>query len=180
MNTVSVAKVAIVDSLSIVAPSVNIFSQVAAWDWGLIISITTLLLGIIMFYRYDKRLKTQEEKLNAYQIRKNEKEEEDSKKASIEANITKGVKSTQRTLKIFNKGEAQARNINMEIIGDYPNTMWSLKGLFPHSKLNKHQGIDVSFTCIKCIGQAPQKLKVKFTWDDDYQSGNEDIQEYPF
>ncbi len=147
---------------------------------SIIISTITFFGGVVLFWKYDKRLKSQERRLNEYQLRKNEQAETNSRKAFIEANIVKGIKPGQRNLKIYNKGEAQARNINMEILGAYPNTLWTLEGMFPHSKLNKHQGFDVPFTCVKCIGDAPQKLKVKFTWDDDYQSGNEDIQEYPF
>ena len=56
------------------------------------LSAFAILLTIIMYFKHDKRLKKQEEKLNAYQLKKIDEEESESKKAQVRGNMIKGVK----------------------------------------------------------------------------------------
>ena len=56
---------------------------------NMILSISAIVLTIVMYFRHDKRLKKQEEKLNAYQLKKINEEECESKKALIKGIITR-------------------------------------------------------------------------------------------
>lgn len=180
MDTISVAKVAIVDSLSAVVPNVNIFSQVAAWDWGLIISIITLFSGIFMFLKYDKRLKAQEERLNAQQEQINEynlesiqRDKEDRKKAMIRANMIRGDRG-KRPIKVWNEGQADAFDVNVEILdGKSQSFFCSNQNLFPYSKLSPKMSTE--WRLIMC-GCSYDKIDVKLTWRDECSDCNEYIQ----
>ena len=50
---------------------------------SIVLSAFAIALTIIMYFKHDKRLKKQEEKLNAYQLKKIDEEESENKKALI-------------------------------------------------------------------------------------------------
>ena len=56
---------------------------------GIALSAFAIVLTIVMYFKHDKRLKKQEEKLNAYQLKKIDEEESENKKALIKGNIVK-------------------------------------------------------------------------------------------
>jgi hypothetical protein len=135
-----------------------------------VLSLLAIALTIIMYFKHDKRLKKQEEKLNAYQIKKIEDEESDSKKAQIRGNIIRGDKG-KRILKIFNSGKAIARNIRIEYLGNmegiYPND-----NHFPYELLNPQDSTEIYLL----LSEGAIKLNVKFLWSDDSANDNEFIQ----
>ena len=82
-----------------------------------IIAALAFALSCYTFFVHDRRLKSQEELLNKYQLRSLEQNEDDNKKAIIRAKAVK-FKSGNRTLYINNIGKAKARNLKVEM----PNT----------------------------------------------------------
>lgn len=148
-------------------------------DIGNIISLTLSLLAIVltitMYYKHDKRLKEQEAKLNAYQIKKIEDEESDSKKAQIRGNITKGEKG-KRTLRIYNSGKAKAENIRIEFPDDILNRFAFMPYPSPYEFMNWQDNFDIIF--YPSGWKSTDILKVKFVWDDNSGCNNEFVQPF--
>lgn len=138
---------------------------------SLIISCLSLLLAGFTFWFYDRKIKKQDAKINEYQIKQFESEQEEKKKAVVRANIIK-EKEGRRTMKIFNSGKANAYNIRVEFLSDM-NEIFYRNVLFPYEKLMPQDSI--SLTLQLCIG-ASNTIQVKFLWDDDFQKNNENIQ----
>ncbi|MDD6211269.1 MAG: hypothetical protein PUB21_11770 [Bacteroidales bacterium] len=135
---------------------------------SLIVACIALLFGIFTFIFHDNKLKKQERKLNDYQLKKNEIEELEIKKAQIRGNIVK-VGKGPRTLKVYNKGRSKALNVRFELISN-ADRLDIFKNPFPYELLNPQDSTEVIFRLI--VG-FPKTIKVKFIWDDDFQKNNE-------
>jgi hypothetical protein len=134
------------------------------------LSLFAIVLTITMYLKHDKRLKKQEEKLNAYQLRKIDEEESENRKALIKGNIVKGDKGS-RVLKIFNSGRAVARNIRVEYLSDMENIS-PRDDHFPYELLNPQDSSEIFLL----LSVGAFKLHIKFIWDDDFKNDNECIQ----
>jgi len=134
------------------------------------LSLLAIALTIIMYFKHDKRLKKQEEKLNIYQLKKMEVEESDNKKAQIRGNILKGDRG-RRILKIFNSGRAIGRNIRIEYLGDMEN-IFTNDSHFPYELLNPQDNTEIFLF----LSEGASTLKIKLIWDDDFMNNNEFIQ----
>lgn len=134
------------------------------------LSAFAIVLTITMYLKHDKRLKKQEEKLNAYQLKKIDEEESENKKALIKGNIVKGNKGS-RVLKIFNSGKSVARNIRVEYLGDME-YIFPRDDHFPYELLNPQDGSEIFLL----LAEGASKLHVKFIWNDDSKNDNEFIQ----
>lgn len=137
---------------------------------GIALSAFAIVLTIVMYFKHDKRLKKQEEKLNAYQLKKIDEEESENKKALIRGNIVKGNKGS-RVLKVFNSGKAVARNIRVEYLGDMEH-IFPRDDHFPYELLNPQDGSEIFLL----LSEGASKLHLKFIWDDDFKKDNEFIQ----
>ncbi|MEG1648298.1 MAG: hypothetical protein RR277_00250 [Rikenellaceae bacterium] len=140
---------------------------------SLIISILAIFGTLYTYIRHDKKIKEQERILNEYQIEKIKTEKDESKKALIKGNVLKSEKG-KRTLKVFNAGKAVAFNINLEILNGNIEEKGVLNFHFePYEMMNPQDSTETSF--FLCEGHTPT-LKIKFTWEDDFQDNNEFIQ----
>lgn len=137
---------------------------------GIALSAFAIVLTIVMYFKHDKRLKKQEEKLNAYQLKKIDEEESENKKALIRGNIVKGNKGS-RVLKIFNSGKAVARNIRVEYLGDMEH-IFPRDDHFPYELLNPQDNFEIFLL----LASGASTLHIKFIWDDDFKKDNEFIQ----
>lgn len=137
---------------------------------GIALSAFAIVLTIVMYFKHDKRLKKQEEKLNAYQLKKIDEEESENKKALIRGNIVKGNKGS-RVLKIFNSGKAVARNIRVEYLGDMEH-IFPRDDHFPYELLNPQDNSEIFLL----LASGASTLHIKFIWDDDFKKDNEFIQ----
>ena len=133
-----------------------------------IIACTAFAFSVFTFFFYDNKLKKQERKLNEYQLKKNETEEVEFKKAQIRGNIVKGEKG-RRTLKVFNAGKASATNIRLEFLSN-TDGLFDSKNPFPYELLNPQ---DSTEAILHLIVGCPDTIKVKYTCDDDFQKNNE-------
>jgi hypothetical protein len=145
------------------------------------LSLLAIALTIVMYFKHDKRLKKQEEKLNTYQLKKIDDEESENKKAQIRGNIINGDKGLIY-LRIYNMGKAPAKNIRVDfldnlgghdnstekvIVRDYPS---------PYELLNTHDHFDIIMHLYAY--SSTDVLKIKLTWEDDFSNQNEHIQHF--
>lgn len=137
-------------------------------------SLFAIILTIAMYYKHDKRLKEQEAKLNAYQIKKIEEEESDSKKAQVRGNIIKGDKG-RRDIRIYNTGKAPAKNIYINFLDNSDEKVAIMKYPSPYEFLNTGDHFDIIMHLY--IGGS-DVLKMKLIWEDDFSNQNEYIQHF--
>lgn len=132
------------------------------------LSLIAIVLTVVMYFKHDKRLKKQEERLNAYQLKKIDNEESENKKAQIRGNIIKGEKG-HRTLKVFNAGKSIATNIRLVFLSS-TDRLFVGKNPFPYELLNPQDYTEAVFhLTIGC----PGTIKVIFIWNDEFQEDNE-------
>jgi len=134
-----------------------------------ILSILAILGSVFVYFYHDKKIKGQEKRLNDYQLKKNEAESLENKKAQIKGNIVKG--KGVRTLIVFNAGKATAKNIRLEILSEKD-------GIFdfqfdPFEMLNPQDRTETKFFLSE--GHV-STLKIKYIWDDSFDQNNEFIQ----
>lgn len=139
---------------------------------SLIISIVSLVLGAFTFWFYDRKTKRQDAKINEYQLKNFEEEETKKKKASVRGNVAKGLKNSARTLKIFNSGDAVAKNVRLELLSCPDSVYCDLEDIFPYRLMNPQDNISIDFSVCKCEGETDKKLEIKLIWDDDFQNDN--------
>ena len=133
---------------------------------SIIISIIALLGSLATYIIHDRKIKEQEKMINAYQLAKFKEEEEDNKKALISGNIIK-KESGQRVLKIYNKGKATATNINIQGLDIQEIDVYDK--ILPYELMNPQDYFEIRF---RIIMNAPPTLKLTYTWDDEYKTGN--------
>ncbi len=134
---------------------------------GLVFSATALAFSIVGYCIHDKKIKQQEVKLNAFQLKKFEEEEKENKMACVKGRIIKEAKG-KRILKVYNSGKSIAYNVRLEYLSD-------LTGLyindhhFPLEMLDAQDGSEI----VLSLSEGVNSLKVKFIWDDEFKKDNE-------
>ena len=138
---------------------------------GLVVSLLALFLAGFTYFKHDKSLKQQAALINKYQIDKNEKDIEESKKAIIEAKYSK-KKPGNGIIKIHNKGKSTARSVNVII----PSTQGIevINGPCSRNILRPDHSFKISITIDEGYSD---KIIINFEWNDDFQEGNQDSQE---
>lgn len=109
------------------------------------------------------------------QIAKLKAEAEARLKAVIRGNIVESRTRGNRILKIFNAGQAVAKNVNVEWLNpdDEVIVQWEF-GLI--GEISPQNGR--SYNIALCMGH-PETMRLRYTWNDDYQENNvfeEDVQ----
>lgn len=109
------------------------------------------------------------------QIEKLKQEAIEKKQARIRGNIIDAPGNGNRRLKIFNAGQAVARNVNVEWLNPDDEVMvqWEF-GLI--GEISPQNGR--SYNIALCIGH-PETMRLRYTWTDDYKEDNvfeEDVQ----
>src|SRR5690606_19689396 len=113
------------------------------------------------FFFYDRRIKAQEKKLNDFQLKRFDDEEMENKKAELRANMYSNGKS--RKLKVYNKGRACARNIDIKLEDDHPflisNNPFPIEYMHPqdYNELTVHLTTGIK-----------NKIEIIISWDDDF------------
>ena len=109
------------------------------------------------------------------QIEKLKVEADARLKAVIRGNIIESRTKGNRILKIFNAGQAIAKNVNVEWLNPDEGVIvhWEF-GLI--GEISPQNGR--SYNIALCMGH-PETMRLRYTWDDDYQEKNvfeEDVQ----
>ncbi len=123
-------------------------------------------MSVYTFFKHDKKLKDQEKRLNAIAIQKHEEEEILKRSADVKGNIIKEEKG-RRVLRIYNKGQANARNIRLNILSETEGLiLFRFDEKLPYELLTPYDKFDLIFFCTE--GFVPT-LKIQLIWDDDYK-----------
>ena len=140
---------------------------------SIIISILALIGTVYTYFVHDRKIKRQESIINEYQLAKFKEEEEESKKAQICGNIVK-YDSGKHVLKFYNRGKAMATNINIQGLDIQAIDIYD--NILPCELLNPQDYAEITF---RIIMNAPSTIKLTYTWDDAYQTGNSSTQILP-
>jgi len=135
-------------------------------DFSLILSILAILGSIFTYLIHDRKIKAQEKILNDYQIAKINEEKILKQKAIISASLLPKIKH-YKTLRIYNKGQATAKNIRLILDIDYP-YLFSSNPL-PYEFLNPGENIDLRIPITK---ETPNEISFRILWDDNYEIDN--------
>lgn len=112
----------------------------------------------------------QNSKLTKRLIAKEEHEAQARSRADLGANFMKLGNNSYR-LKIFNKGNADARNVRIDFLGDDHCLVQSeVDSKFPHEVMEPHQGVEL---IAAPHWGSKSKYPMKLIWDDDYKTDNE-------
>lgn len=133
---------------------------------SIFLSVLAILATAFTYVVHDRRLKRQEILINNYQLKKNQEEETEQKKALMRANVVKGRGNI--TLKIYNAGKSTARNIKLKIKEE--DRLILMSNPFPYEFMHPQDHTDLN---IHLIEGAPEKINIVLTWEDDNQLVNQ-------
>lgn len=135
-------------------------------------TVGTLILGIYMYRKHTRRLNEQQQQLNEQQGRINdyllkgmEESERKKKSAYILCEVIRMPRGESNILRIQNKGEGIARQINLVLKDDRVILNLPSDEYFPYPQLLPGQQLDIRYDS----PWMPQKLT--FTWDDELEKG---------
>ena len=122
---------------------------------------------------YSEKEKIQEsssvdEEYKQLQIERMKQEEAERKRGCIRGNIIQGIKAGNRTLKIFNSGKAEARNVKVEWLNKTTDVI--VRGNFSEIGSLTPQN-SRSFHILLTMGH-PEVMKLRYSWEDDYSANN--------
>lgn len=137
--------------------------------FGIIIALLALTLSLFTYIKHDLKIKKQDAILNSYQIEKIRAEKEQEQKAIIEANVVTDHKD-RKIIKVYNKGRAIARNVNVII----PQNDGFKMTINPCPiDIKPQNGIEIMLI-VFC--NCPDKIKIDFEWKDNFKDKNIDSQ----
>ena len=133
---------------------------------GFILSIFAILGSLGTYLYHDKKIKTQEARINDYEISKFENEKVEALKAKIRASYKE--KQGLLTIKISNKGLAIARNIRLEFNPDEYGDFIRMDQ-FPYPYLNPGDSTEVFMHLHTGM---PDTIEIIMKWEDDFNTNN--------
>lgn len=132
-----------------------------------------LSIGSVVFSSINNRkLNKQQRQINDFTITKERMNEENSKKAFIEARSS--YNSGSVTVTIFNTGNAVAKNIRMNLPYDDKDGIIITNLPFPYPQINAHSS-GAKFYLFLNEGHV-NPVNITFIWDDDFSNDNQAIQ----
>lgn len=134
---------------------------------ALVISIGTAVFALIKYYKFEKRISKQEIALNDIQLAEFKKNEENLHKADIQLNLATGSNG-HRKMKVFNRGQATAENIEVQFLSDI-RMLSNLKSTLNIEKLDHLQNKDYD---IYLISGHPEEIRAQVSWKDDFSQNN--------
>jgi len=126
--------------------------------------ISAIFTGF-MFYRYDKRLKEQEQKINDFQLKEYARKEIESKKASLRAEVF--CINGEWKIMIQNEGVAPARNVRLLSPGLTPEEgriKIMNESILPYPILNRNDRFYLDLCLMEFHDIKPV---IQLFWDDD-------------
>ena len=143
-------------------------------DWISLGSFIIAALALIYSWYTGRQIHKLDLIIKKKEIEKRRTEEEESQKASIECNVIKTSKGEMNILKIYNKGQAKAYNVNFAILDD-PEENISLNmpdNYLPYPILLPQQSFEVRYILFR---RRPH-FTIKIEWDDDFKKGRNQTQ----
>lgn len=142
---------------------------------ALVVSVYTIISSEVKSkknVKEQKVIKDEQDMLRKLILEKETKSAINEMKAELGARII-NPSSNRYRLKIYNKGKVEARNIEIHFPDNDCNeylAMSEVKAKFPYELLRSQQAVEI----IASIHLGSKtKYRIKLTWDDDYQRGNE-------
>ena len=133
-------------------------------------SLLVAVIALVKSFLSDRRVKELDVILKKKELQHREAVEENSKKADVEVEVIQGSSKKMDKLRFYNKGEADAINVNFEITSDIGVDEITLNmnpDYLPYPKLISFQNFEVPYynDSIK-----PHQTIV-ITWDDEFAKG---------
>ena len=143
-------------------------------DWLSLGSFIIAALALIYSWYTGRKIHKLDLIIKKKEIEKRRTEEEESQKASIECNVIKTSKGEMNILKIYNKGQAKAYNVNFAILDDpEENISLNMPGNYlPYPILLPQQSFEVRYILFR---RRPH-FTIKIEWDDDFKKGRNQTQ----
>ena len=144
-------------------------------NWGgHVLSLLGIIGGLFLYFHHDRKIKEQEEKLNNYQIKKYQEEEDLKRQANINCNPIV-IDGGHVKIRFYNSGQADALNVRIDIINKN-----SLKGIHfiqdwgPYDLISPKIGYreEDLFLYEGCT----KELQLCLTWDDDFRNNRSNKQ----
>lgn len=133
-------------------------------NFGFSEAIALVALVVAFYYGW------QNSKLTKRLIAKEAGDAEANAQADLGANFLRIGKNHR--LKIFNRGNAAARNVRIELLDadDHCLIQSDVDSKFPHECIEPHQGVELVASVH--LG-SKSKHPIKLIWDDEFRSNNE-------
>ncbi len=138
---------------------------------GLALAVSMYAVWVTsQFNSRQKKLMDTQEELNRLLLEKEHSGNTNEKKADLGASIVK-IGSSNRRLRVWNKGKATARNIQIEFPEGNEFVMQSdLESKLPLESLEQHQSFEL--IAFGHMGMKP-KHTIKLAWSDDFSDKND-------
>lgn len=133
-------------------------------------SLLVAVIALVKSFLSDRRVKELDVILKKKELQHHEAVEEDSKKADVEVEVIQGSSKKMDKLRFYNKGNADAINVNFEITSDAGIDEITLNmdpDYLPYPKLISFQSFDIPFYN---YSRKPHQTIV-ITWDDEFAQG---------
>lgn len=134
-------------------------------DSSLLISLLALGTSVFTYFRHDRELKKQEQKINNYQIAQMEAAAEENKKANICGKIRQS--GNRYILTVSNSGKAIARDIRIEGLNSRY-IIHNANHLFPYKLLNPLECVEITIDRVGLI--YIDRLDLVYYWKDEYSN----------
>lgn len=136
---------------------------------SVLMSAAALILSLFTYFKHERKIKKQEEQINKDQLEKIKAEKVESKRAIVEANVVKGAKG-QRTVKVYNRGKAVAREVKVNF--KESEGYFVVNNPFP-CEIRPQQSWNISL--VTFMGGS-DIATVELEWKDELQDNNTDSQ----
>ena len=133
-------------------------------------SLFVAIIALVKSFLSDRRVKKLDVQLKEKELRHHEADEEDSKKADVEVEVIETARKEMNKLRFYNKGRANAENVNFEITSDMGINEITLNinpDYLPYPKLISYQKFEIPF--YNDSGKPHQTIVI--TWDDEFAKG---------
>ncbi len=133
-------------------------------------SLLVAFVALVKSFLSDRRIKKLDVLLKEKELQHHEAEEEDIKKADVEVEVIETSSKKMNRLRFYNKGKADALNVNFEIISDAgvdDITLNMNPDYLPYPKLLSFQNFEVPFY----NNSMKPHQTIVITWDDEFAKG---------
>lgn len=133
-------------------------------------SLLVAFVALVKSFLSDRRVKRLDVLLKEKELQHHEADEEDAKKADVEVEVVETAPKKMNKLRFYNKGKADAVNVNFEIISDAgvdEITLNMSEDYLPYPKLISFQCFEVSFY----NDSLKPHQTIVITWDDEFAKG---------
>ena len=148
-------------------------------EWGaLLLSSLGICGGFCAYLRHDRKIKEQELRLNELQIKQFEKEEAKEKMAEMKANIIHSHGGIAK-IRFVNAGKNDAKHVRVDILSS-KEEMSGIRlpdSFGPYDVINSQSYREEIMSL--CEGHN-DTLRLKITWDDEYQNNRSVSLTVPF